>query len=52
MISIDCTTVEDEIAHTICQRSELDYLAYNDQVGYVDLILSGDPEQYLITVLG
>ncbi len=26
MISIDCTAVEDEVAHTIRQRSELDWL--------------------------
>ena len=47
MISIDCTAVEDEIAHTIRQRSELDWLVYNDPVGYADLILNGDYEQYL-----
>lgn len=51
LISIDCTAVEDEIAHTIRQRSELDCLVYNDQVGYADLILNGDPEQYLKTVM-
>ncbi len=47
MISIDCTAVEDEVAHTIRQRSELDWLVYNDPIGYADLILNGDPEQYL-----
>ena len=50
MISIDCTAVEDEVAHTIRQRSELDWLVYNDPVGYADLILNGDPEQYLKAV--
>lgn len=25
----------------------LDYLVYNDPVGYADLILNGDPEEYL-----
>ena len=50
MISIDCTAVEDEVAHTIRQRSELDWLVYNDPIGYADLILNGDPEQYLKTV--
>lgn len=29
------------------QRSELDYLIYNDPVGYADLILNGNPESYL-----
>ncbi len=47
LISIDCTAVEDEVAHTIRQRSELDWLVYNDPIGYADLILNGDPEQYL-----
>ena len=47
MISIDCTAVEEEVAHTIRQRSELDWLVYNDPIGYADLILNGDPEQYL-----
>lgn len=50
MISIDCTAVEDEIAHNMYQRSELDYLIYNDPVAYADLILNGDPELYLKSV--
>lgn len=50
MISIDCTAVEDEIAKNMRQRSELDYLIYNDPVGYADLILNGDPEAYLKSV--
>jgi len=32
------------------QRSELDYLIYNDPVAYAGLILNGDPETYLKTV--
>ena len=32
------------------QRSELDYLIYNDPIGCADLILNGDPEIYLKTV--
>ena len=32
---------------TMAQRSELDYLIYNDPLGYADLILNGDPEEYL-----
>lgn len=43
VISIDCTAVEDEVAHTIRQRSELDWLVYNDPIGHADLILNGDP---------
>ena len=50
MISIDCTAVENEIADNMYQRSALDYLIYNDPVGYADLILNGDPEDYLKNV--
>ena len=38
------------IANNMYQRSELDYLIYNDPIGYADLILNGDPETYLKTV--
>jgi len=44
MIPIDCTAVEDEVTKNARQRSELDYLVYNDPVGYADLILNGDPK--------
>ena len=37
---------------TMAQRSELDYLIYNDPLGYADLILKGDPEEYLKNVAG
>ena len=37
---------------TMAQRSELDYLIYNDPLGYADLILNGDPERYLKNVAG
>ena len=52
MISIDCTGVEDVLDVTMAQRSELDYLVYNDPLGYADLILNSDPEKYLKTVIG
>ena len=32
MISIDCTAVENEVADNMYQRSELDYLIYNDPI--------------------
>ena len=47
MIYIDCTAVENEVADNLYQRSELDYLIYNDPLAYADLILNGDPEKYL-----
>ena len=52
MLSIDCTGVEDELDVTMAQRSELDYLIYNDPLGYADLILNGAPEEYLKKVAG
>ena len=51
-ISINCTGVEDALDVTMAQRSELDYLVYNDPLGYADLILNGDPEEYLKNVTG
>ena len=29
---------------------EMDYLVYNDPLGYADLILNGDPKEYLKNV--
>ena len=46
-IAIYTIAVEKEVADNMYQRSELDYLIYNDPVGYADLILNGDPETYL-----
>ncbi len=51
-ISIDCTGVENALDATIAQRSELDYLVYNDPLAYADLILNGEPEKYLKNVTG
>ena len=50
MIAIDTIVVENEVADNMYQRSELDYLIYNDPIGYADLILNGNPETYLKTV--
>ena len=50
MSAINTIAVENEIADNMYQRSELDYLIYNDPVGYADLILNGDPETYLKAV--
>ena len=46
MIAIDTIAVENEIADNMYQRSELDYLIYNDPIAYADLILNGNPEAY------
>ena len=49
MIAIDTIAVENEVADNMYQRSEMDYLIYNDPIGYADLIMNGDPETYLKT---
>lgn len=50
MIFIDTIAVKNEIADNMYQRSELDYLIYNDPIAYSDLILNGNPEIYLKTI--
>ena len=52
MISVDCTGVEDALDVTMAQRSELDYLIYNDPLGYANLILDSEPEEYLKNAAG
>ena len=51
-IFIDSIGIEDALDVTMAQRSELDYLIYNDPLGYADLILNDDPEKYLKNVAG
>ena len=50
MIAIDTIAVENEVADNMYQRSELDYLIYNDPIAYAELILNGDPGAYLQAV--
>lgn len=50
LLSIDCTAVENEVANNMYQRSELDWLLYNDPLAYAELILNGMPELYLKVV--
>ena len=50
MIAIDTIAVENEVADNMYQRSELDYLIYNDPIACADLILNGNPETYLKAV--
>lgn len=50
LISIDCTAVENEVANSMYQRSELDWLIYNDPLVYAELILNAEPELYLEAV--
>ena len=51
-IPINCTGVEDALDVTMAQRSELDYLIYNDPLAYAELILNGELEEYLKNVAG
>ena len=50
LISIDCTAVENEMANSMYQRSELDWLIYNDPLEYVDLILNSELQKYMKAV--
>ena len=50
LCSIDCKAVENEVANSMYQRLELDWLIYNDPLAYAELILNGEPELYLKTV--
>ena len=47
LLSIDCTAVENEVANSMYQRSELDWLIYNDPLGLAELVLNGDLDRYL-----
>ena len=46
VLSVYTPTVEDAVAHTMQQRSELDWLIYNDPLAYVGLVMSGKSEEY------
>ena len=50
IIAIDCTKVENAFADNLHERSELDYLIYNNPTAYADLILNGDAGRYLKAV--
>lgn len=47
MVSIYCDAVEAEYARNMYEASELDYLVYNKPYDYVQLLLSGEMENYL-----
>ena len=50
MLSIDGVAVENEVTNSMYQRSELDWLIYNDPLAYAELILDGDIANYLKSV--
>ena len=47
MIAIDTVAVENQVADTRYQRSELDWLICNKPLEYAQLVLAGDLEGYL-----
>ena len=47
IVLIDCDKVEKTHADNMYERSELDYLIYNDPAAYVELILDKEVEKYL-----
>ena len=47
LLSIDCTAVENELANSMYQRSELDWLIYNKPLEYAELVLNGGIEEYI-----
>ena len=50
IVTIDCQKVEGTFAHNMYERSELDYLLFNDPAAYADLVLNDDPGRYLKAV--
>ena len=47
MVAISTVAVENEVADTVRQRSELDWLIYNRPLEYAQLVLDGGIEEYL-----
>ena len=47
IISINCTKAEAAYAANKYPRSQMDYLIYNDPATYAELIMEGDPKEYL-----
>ena len=50
-LGIDCTVVELEYAHTVQQKTELDWLVYNAPVEYAQLVLNKHIRDYLNIVI-
>ena len=47
IILVDCDAVENAFADNMYERSELDYLIYNDPADYVELVLEESPKESL-----
>ena len=51
IVLIDCDEVEKSYADNMYERSELDYLIWNDPASYAELILDNEVEKYLKKVI-
>ncbi len=47
IVLINCTAIERTYADNMYERSELDYLIYEDPGSYVELVLDDDVRNYL-----
>ncbi len=47
IVLINCDETEKTYADNMYERSELDYLIWNDPAAYVELILDNEVEKYL-----
>ena len=47
---IDCTAIENQNGTTMRQRSELDWLIYNEPLSYAQMLLDGSMETYLKSI--
>ena len=47
VISINCTRLENEITNNMYERSELDWLIYNEPLTLAQLVLKGGIEEYI-----
>ena len=47
VLAIDCIAVEDTVPRNLYERSALDWLVCNAPLEYVELVLSGEIEDYL-----
>ena len=47
MVAISTVAVENKVADSVYQRSELDWLIYNKPMEYARIVLSGGLEEYL-----
>lgn len=47
ILAVDCIAVEDAVPRNLYERSALDWLVYNAPLEYMELVLSGEIEDYL-----